>query len=158
MIRMSAIGRLLLAGLLFFCPLKADAHGVSGEVSTGGMAVIARYSDGKPMSYARVKITAPEGGPSFQSGRTDRNGRFCFYPDGPGTWTVVVDDEMGHRLTLQVPVGENRGSTAATSVGGGNSVAPRWMGAVAGIGIIFGLTGIVMAIKSRRKWGGSSSG
>ncbi len=104
---MSAIGWLLIAGLLFFCPLKTDAHGVSGAAAPGGMAVSAAYSDGTPMSYARVKITAPDGGPTFQSGRTDRNGRFRFYPDGLGTWTVVVDDEMGHRLEVLVPIGDN---------------------------------------------------
>ena len=138
--------------------MTAGAHGVTGAFATGGMVVTASYSDGAPMSYARVKITAPEGGPTFQSGRTDRNGRFCFYPDGPGTWTVVVDDEMGHRLRLQVPVEEQRITAKVTSAGGGNNAAPKWMGAIAGIGVIFGLTGILMAIKSRRKRGGSSSG
>ena len=158
-IRVPVIGRLLIAGLLFFFPAGADAHGVSGEVFTGGTSVNARYSDGTPMSYARVKIAAPDGGPTFQSGRTDRNGRFCFYPDGPGHWVVVVDDEMGHRLEVSVPVGENLAvSTTAADAGGGKSPAPGWMGAVAGIGVIFGLTGLLMSVKRRRKPRGSPSG
>jgi len=59
------------------------------------------------MSYARVKISAPGAKLTFQSGRTDRNGRFCFFPDTPGDWKVVVDDEMGHRLEVMVPVNKS---------------------------------------------------
>jgi nickel transport protein len=136
-----------MVGLLFFCPGRVDAHGVGGEVSTGGTAVTARYSDGTPMSYARVKISAPDGGPTFQSGRSDRNGRFCFYPDGPGTWTVVVDDEMGHRLSLAVPVDAN--AEPKPDGAAADSRPPVWMGAAAGIGVIFGLTGIFLWWKSR---------
>jgi nickel transport protein len=58
------------------------------------------------MSYAKVNIFAPSAKLIFQSGRIDRNGRFCFFPDGPGDWKIVVDDEMGYRLEVTVPVDE----------------------------------------------------
>ena len=35
----------------------------------------------------------------FQNGRTDAQGRFAFLPDKPGTWTIVVADNMGHKVS-----------------------------------------------------------
>jgi nickel transport protein len=84
-------------------------------------------------------------GLTFQSGRTDRNGRFCFFPDAPGDWKVVVDDEMGHRLEVRVPVNEalvlqaneQRGET-------GESPLSRYEKALMGICIIFGVSGVLV--------------
>ena len=101
--------RMVLGLFVFFLflPSQLFAHGVLGTVQNGGLAVTATYDTGEPMSYARVEISAPGAQLPFQSGRTDRNGRFCFFPDGAGTWLVVVDDEMGHRLGMDVPVDEH---------------------------------------------------
>ena len=86
---------------MIFLPLPLlYAHGVKSTVEKGGIVVTAQYDTGEAMSYARVKISAPGARLTFQSGRTDRNGRFCFYPDGPGDWEMIVDDEMGHRLEV----------------------------------------------------------
>jgi nickel transport protein len=109
---------LVLFGLL---PSLGNAHGAKGTVRDGGIIVSAVYDSGEPMSYAKVKISAPQAELTFQSGRTDRNGRFCFFPDMAGEWKVIVDDEIGHRLELKVPVtdnwiGKNPGSQAGKSV------------------------------------------
>jgi nickel transport protein len=150
-IRFITASRLLIAALLLIGPLPAWAHGVRGEYASGGMAVTATYSDGKPMSYARVDILAPGGGPTFQSGRTDRNGRFCFYPDKPGQWTVVVNDEIGHRLELAIPISNGLDSVATNGGSHVEKATPVWMSAAAGIGIILGLTGIFMAWRNRKR-------
>ncbi|MBL0732591.1 MAG: carboxypeptidase regulatory-like domain-containing protein, partial [Desulfosarcina sp.] len=89
--------------IFFLLPILAHAHGVKGKISSGGIVVTTEYDSGEPMSYARVKISAPAAKLTFQSGQTDRNGRFCFFPDAPGDWDVVVDDEMVHRLEIMVP-------------------------------------------------------
>jgi nickel transport protein len=115
------------------------------------MAVKATYSDGKPMSYARADILAPGDGPTFQAGRTDRNGRFCFYPDKPGQWTVVVNDEIGHRLELSVPVSNGLASVEKNEGTHVEKAAPVWMSAAAGVGIILGISGILMAWRSRKR-------
>ncbi len=93
-----------LVGLVAFLPLPAISHGVEGSIAPGGWVVTARYDGGEPMSHAKVTITSPTTDQTFQNGRTDRNGRFAFYPDAQGVWQVVVDDEMGHRLRLSVNV------------------------------------------------------
>jgi nickel transport protein len=70
--------------MIFLRPPFLYGHGARGEVGSGGIVVSAEYDTGEPMSYAKVKISAPGAELTFQSGRTDRNGRFCFFPDGPG--------------------------------------------------------------------------
>ena len=68
----------------------------------------AGFSGGEPASYAPCLIHGPEsgleGGPEFQSGRTDARGIFAFVPDRDGVWNVVVDGGMGHRLAFDVLV------------------------------------------------------
>jgi nickel transport protein len=56
------------------------------------------------MSYAGVEITAPDAKLPFQSGRTDRNGYFCFRPDAPGRWKITIKDEDGHFVRLGTKV------------------------------------------------------
>jgi len=133
----------LIATLAFLLPSSLFAHGVKGTVKEGGLVVTAQYDTGEVMSYARVRISAPGAKLPFQSGRTDRNGRFCFFPDAQGDWKVVVDDEMGHRLEVMVPVNEamelksnqqNRGLVLSS--------LSRYEKALMGISIIFGLSGI----------------
>lgn len=131
-------------------PYGVFAHGVRGKVGAGGLVVTAQYDTGEPMSYAKVNISAPGAKLSFQSGRTDRNGRFCFFPDGPGDWKVVVDDEMGHRLEVTVPVDETM-ALQADQQSGESAVSSysRYQKAMMGISIIFGLFGIFFWWKGR---------
>jgi len=129
--------------VLFLLPCTLYAHGVRGKVDAGGIVVTAQYDTGEAMSYARVKISAPGAKLPFQSGRTDRNGRFCFSPDTSGDWMVVVDDEMGHRLEVMVPVNkEKRIKTDKQTGGAAKGSLPRYKGAIMGVSMIFGVFGI----------------
>ena len=140
--------------IAFTFPVSLHAHGVRGKIERGGIVVIAEYTTGEPMSYAKVVITAPDKEIPFQIGKTDRNGRFCFFPDVPGHWVVVVSDEMGHRLEVTVPVDKHMKlqSTPQQKKGlfGGMSVLHR---AFMGLSLIFGATGIIMwwMVKKRQK-------
>jgi len=82
------------------------------------------YSDGSPVSFAKVKIWSPDNDSiEFQNGRTDTNGRFSFFPDVDGVWRITVNDGMGHVATLEHVLSSNAdtttvkvsGSTARTS-------------------------------------------
>ena len=140
-------------GVIFLLPPVIYAHGVSGKINAGGIVVAAIYDSGEPMSYAKVKISAPGAKITFQSGRTDKNGRFCFFPDTPGEWEVVVDDEMGHRLVLNVPVDETLMFQDKQQRGeDGESPQSRYEKAIMGISIIFGICGIFFWWKSRRAY------
>jgi nickel transport protein len=138
--------------IMTFLPRSAlYAHGVRGKVSTGGIVVTAEYDTGEPMSYAKVKISALGTDLIFQSGRTDRNGRFCFFPDATGDWKVVVDDEIGHRLEMTVPVSEPLElKSQQQSSGPMKSPLSRYERALMGISIIFGISGILFWWKGKR--------
>ena len=132
-------------------PALLYAHGVTSKIDTGGIVVSALYDTGEAMDYAKVTIFAPDANLKFQSGRTDRNGRFSFFPDISGNWKVVVDDEMGHRLEVNVPV--DKAMSLQINPENGNSKPSslaRWEKAVMGISIIFGISGILFWLKGRK--------
>ena len=140
-----------LAMAAMLSPVLLCAHGVTGKTGTGGIVVSAMYDTGEAMDYAKVTILAPDANLKFQSGRTDRNGRFCFFPDVSGNWKVVVDDEMGHRLEVTVPVDEAMALQADPENG---NVKPglltRWEKAVMVVSIIFGISGILFWLKAKK--------
>jgi nickel transport protein len=143
---------IIFSNIILLLPLSLYAHGVSGKVDAGGIVVSAEYDTGEPMSYARVKISAPGAKLQFQSGRTDRNGRFCFFPDTPGDWGVVVDDEMGHRLEVIVPVNEAHKLKTNQQAGRlTESSLARYERALIGISIIFGIFGCLLGWRGYKK-------
>jgi len=140
-------------GMLLLVPSLLDAHGTMGKIDTGGIVVTAEYDTGEPMSYAKAKISAPGARLMFQSGRTDRNGRFCFFPDTPGDWQVIVDDEMGHRLEVKVPVNETLAlQESQQREEAGQSSLSRYQRGLIGISIIFGISGIFFWWKAKRRY------
>ena len=145
---MNKASMMLFLGVILLLPLPLHAHGVKGTVDKGGIVVTAKYSTGEAMSYARVKILAPGTRLTFQSGRTDRNGRFCFFPDGQGNWEVIVDDEMGHRLEVMVPVDDAKELKKDQQTGSAaESSLSRYERALMGISIIFGVFGTILGWK-----------
>jgi len=137
--------------IFFLAPCGVFAHGVMGEVGRGGIVVTVKYTTGEPMSYAGVKISAPGANLPFQSGRTDRNGRFCFFPDKQGKWKVVVDDEMGHRLEVRVPVDKEMKLRLSQQVKKPfDRFISRYERAIAGISIILGVTGMILWWRAKK--------
>lgn len=133
-------------------PVSAFSHGTQGTVERGGLVVTAQYDSGEPMDYAKVTISAPGAKLPFQSGRTDKNGRFCFFPDGAGEWEVVVDDEMGHRLAVKLPVDEQLGlQEGQPNPGPQEAGFSRLQKAAMGVSIIFGFCGLFFWWKGRRR-------
>ena len=138
--------------LVFLFPISIHAHGVEGKISSGGIVVTAEYADGEPMSYARVNISAPGSKLPFQSGRTDRNGRFCFFPDAPGIWKVVINDEIGHRLEIEVPVDKAMNlKTNIVTQDSLNCYLSKHIRVLMGICVIFGIFGCLLGWKGYKK-------
>lgn len=126
-------------------------HGVEGTVQTGGVAVAFRYSSGEAMSYAKVTVLSPGTSQTFQVGNTDRNGRFCFYPDTPGEWRVTADDAMGHRLEVKVPVTDlDSGIKNLPTTGAGTVADSKILRVLAGLSVIFGLSGFFFWLRGIR--------
>ncbi len=127
-----ALATLMVAGVLL-------AHDLSvGQRSEGATVVLsAVYGGTEPAAFCQVSVRSPnKSGAEFQTGRTDVRGRFAFVPDSPGEWSVVVDDEMGHRLELQV---RWNGSGAGAP---DSAAQPIWQKALTGASLLLGLTGL----------------
>ena len=93
---------LILGLFLFQGGHLVSAHGLRATVDRGGVVLTAVFSDGRPAADMSVAVYAPGDSERFWSGRTDRNGRFAFFPDREGTWDILIYDRMGHRLELNI--------------------------------------------------------
>lgn len=131
---------------------RAGAHGTEGWLEEGcGIRLVARYDDGEPMRHARVSIACrDESGENtiiFQTGYTDRKGRFLFIPEDNGKYRVTVQDEMGHQLVLGKMVDATETGAAQSSSTGMTTrdrrTSDKAMGVIAGIATIFGLGGLL---------------
>ena len=93
------LAALVLAGLML--PLAAHparGHGVAAQTGQGPAAwVRAEYSDGEPMSYAKVRILDPQGA-THQVGNADARGAFAWLPEAAGGYRAVLEDGQGHRV------------------------------------------------------------
>ena len=129
------------------------AHGVQGRISSQkAIMVESEYDDGEPISYAAVEVYGPMGKIAFQTGRTDQNGRFLFFPDKGGEWKVIVNDGMGHQLVLKTSVDDNRDFIEQNNQT--KTVEDSWtfsgfQGVVMGIAVIFGVFGVITLCRSK---------
>jgi uncharacterized GH25 family protein len=88
----------------------AFGHGVETRTLTSGaVAVEFRFTDGTTMALADAMAFAP-GHPNepAASGRTDEHGRFGFFPDQDGDWTVEVRDGDTHVARAVVTVSDHK--------------------------------------------------
>jgi nickel transport protein len=137
---------------LFLMVLAAailSAHDIEITVEHAPPSVVVRttYAGTEPAPYAAVLVYAP-GKPDteYQNGRTDKNGVFSFVPNQGGEWRFVVDDEMGHRTELAIPVDLTRNAAE----GAVSAQMPLRLKLVTGLSVILGLTGLLYGYKSRQ--------
>lgn len=130
------------------------AHDLQTKVRQAPPFVVleASYDGEEAASFLAVRVLAPDAGEpaadAFQTGRTDRDGRFVFQPNRPGLWLVTVDDEMGHRATQEVSVTHSAAQTATSpEAPGGRTISDKLL---IGLSLLIGVTGLLMAWLSRR--------
>jgi hypothetical protein len=102
--------RLMLPLTLAMLAGTAFAHGIETRTLTSGaVAVEFRFTDGTTMALADAMAFAP-GHPNepATSGRTDEHGRFSFFPDQDGDWTVEVRDSDTHVGRAVVTVSDHK--------------------------------------------------
>ncbi|MEN3039795.1 MAG: hypothetical protein ABDI07_11740, partial [Candidatus Kryptonium sp.] len=105
--------RLILISLLIFLTKEeVMAHRIDYQVKEErAICVSFYYKSNDPMSFADVEIFSPRGNGSFQRGKSDRNGLFCFIPDEPGIWRITAKGmaEHGpHGAKVDIKVNEAR--------------------------------------------------
>jgi len=135
-----AIGCLLM-------PLAVVAHTVEYTILKRGVGLEAYYADGTVISFSGVKVFSPDDASTpFQEGSTDKNGRFVFYPDKSGKWKIEVNDGMGHGIITDINVND-----ALTVSHNNEHDRPVIETIIMGICIIFGLTGILFYLATRKR-------
>lgn len=135
----SILGLCLCLGLAIGNSSLLYAHGIEYSLGFGGVVIQASFDDHQPAKGLSVTIFAPGSSEKFQSGRTDVNGRFVFYPDRAGEWEVLVFDQMGHRLEIKIPVNEAMKAEGKKE----EKVIPLYLRVIIGFAIIFGLLGFM---------------
>jgi hypothetical protein len=95
---------LLLPALLLSLPALsgfAPRHGIEVTFAWHSPSIVATSTwkgGGGAVVGAAVEVYSPDDGDEpYQTGVTDRNGRFSFVPESAGQWRFIVDDGMGHR-------------------------------------------------------------
>ncbi len=98
---------LFMSGIIALYTTAASAHGLGYRLLKNDTTKVVefRYSNGSALPYAEVEVWSPDDAEiEFQNGRTDKNGRFSFFPDVPGIWRVTIADGMGHAASAQCEI------------------------------------------------------
>jgi nickel transport protein len=138
------------AGLLLALAAATPAGGLAHEVThqltrEEAVVVTLRYGDGGAFAYEQYEVLPPGETIPFQTGRSDAQGRVAFLPDRPGEWRVKASSEDGHGVDLTVQV-DAVGSAAARP----RSLWERSSRLAAGIGLLFGIFGVLTLFRRRR--------
>ena len=146
-------------GVSLFLAQTAQAHAPSWSVETEAAPIILRftYTDGKPMSFSKVRVLSPDG-EIYQVGNADREGYFSFIPrgyvestesDSAPLWTVLAIGDEGHEIKAEVSA---EASTNIQSRQSSMSSALAWLLVVSVLNFAF------LGAKLERLLSGRSSG
>ena len=132
--------------LLVLCCAPAWAHEVKVDISNQGAAVVRlTYADGSPFSFEAYEIYQPGKDIPAQVGRTNAEGQIVFLPGVQTEWRVKAYSVDGHGIDKRLKVEAGSGSSST-----GNGELPRPLVLLSGLGVVFGLFG-VMQLFYRRK-------
>ena len=131
--------------LVFFCA-PAWAHEVKVEISKQDAAVVRlTYADGQPFTYEAYELYQPGKDIPEQVGRTNAQGQIVFLPGAQTEWRVKAYSADGHGIDQKLHVVAG-GSVVAASGG----ELPRPLLLLAGLGIVFGIFGLVQLFFRRK--------
>lgn len=138
--------RLLLPCLLLIVTGIVQAHEVQHALTQSSATIITlRYSDDVSVAGAPYEIRPQGEADPVQMGWTDRDGRIAFAPRTPGSYRVSVFTADGHGVNLDVQV-----DASLTTAHAEAPLVERHARIVAGVGILFGLFGLLMLFYRRR--------
>lgn len=135
---------LLLAALA----LPAAAHEMRLEQASSPAAIVRlSYADGQPFAFEAYELYPAGSATPAQVGRTNAEGQIVFLPGQSAQWRLKAFSADGHGVdrTLAVSL------APAASAPPADAAPARWSLALAGIGAILGLFGIVqLALRKKQ--------
>lgn len=125
----------------------ARAHEVKLEQSQQGAAVLRlTYADGTPFAFEGYEIYRPGQDVPEQVGRTNARGQVVFLPGEQAQWRLKAFSADGHGVDQVLTVAAGPAHGVAT----GPAEAPRALLLAAGLGVVFGLFGLVQLFIRRK--------
>lgn len=134
--------------LLLCCTAAAQAHEVHHRIdATGAVVVTLTYANGAPFAYEKYALTPVGQETPQQVGNTDALGRIAFLPGAMVQWRLVANSADGHGVNLEFSAPKTTAAATATTTADTTAVAtditaPRWLLAVFGLALLFGLFGL----------------
>ena len=139
-----------------FCPLlflglmssSVWAHEILLDESRETATVLQlTYADGHPFAFEAYELYLPEKEVPEQVGRTNARGQAIFLPGAQIQWRLKAYSADGHGMDqiIEVAPGSITGAEEKP-----NGETPRWLLLLAGLGIIFGLFGIVQLFQRKK--------
>lgn len=142
---------LFMSGVITLYTTLASAHGLGYRLLKNDTTEVIefRYSDGSTLPFAEVEVWSPDDAEiEFQNGRTDKNGRFSFFPDAPGIWRVTISDGMGHAASAQCEIALQEEDSKLILVQPQEKGSNRITLTILGISLIFNLALLIRRRKA----------
>lgn len=129
---------------------QALAHEVKLEESSQPATVLRlSYADGQPFAFEAYELYQPGQDAPEQVGRTNARGEIIFLPGAQAEWRVKAFTGDGHGVDQRLHL---KTATAASPTAPSNeSALPRWSLLLTGLGVIFGLFGLVQLLVRKKQ-------
>ncbi|MBF0345101.1 MAG: hypothetical protein HQL06_12835 [Nitrospirae bacterium] len=129
-----------------------QAHAVHYDVLQRGISAKISYTASDPVNYAEYELFGPGDTLPHQTGRTDKNGFVCFFPNRTGIWVIKVRGESTHGLhgaTIEVKVDDalNLKSFNKPFV---ETLSATLIKLFVGISLIIGMFGAYLILKTKK--------
>jgi nickel transport protein len=136
-----------LAFVLFWAA-AATAHEVHHRVEASQAVVIAlAYANGAPFAYEKYALYPAGQETPVQVGNTDAAGRVAFVPGTTRKWRLQATSADGHGLHLEFETPPVSGAAVAPTP----DAPERWQLAAFGLGLLFGIFGLVQLFMRRKQ-------
>ena len=134
--------------LLMFAATLAQAHEVHHRIeATGAVLVTLTYANGQPFAYEKYALTPAGLETPQQVGNTDAQGRIAFVPGSVEKWRLQATSADGHGVNLDFSAPATQASSVAAAT---DLAAPRWLLAVLGLSLIFGIFGLIQLLTRKK--------
>ncbi|MDD5058269.1 MAG: ABC transporter permease [Sideroxydans sp.] len=132
--------------LLAIFSAQVSAHEIKVEISKQDAAVVRlSYADGNPFTFEAYEIYQPGKDIPEQVGRTNAQGQIVFLPGAQTEWRIKAYSADGHGIDQPLHV-----APGGSAVSAGRSEMPRPLLLFAGLGIVFGIFGLIQLFFRRK--------
>jgi nickel transport protein len=132
---------ILLLGLLAGSAMAHEVHLAQSQQTAA--VVRLTYADGKPFAFEAYELYPVGQEIPAQVGRTNGDGQVIFLPGTQGDWRLKAYSADGHGVDQSLKVSGGSGEAVAAGNAGNAGELPRGLLLAAGLGIVFGLFGLV---------------